>query len=371
MKLDPDTFANLRRPLLEASTLPHWCYTDEAFHAIEKERIFIGCWNFVGRVEQFEKVGSFRVFEGVGGSVIVVRSGQDSLRAFANSCRHRGARLVEDCGHTGRFTCPYHSWVYDLDGALRVARGMEDVKNFDREDFPLVNLPLETWEGFVFFNYNPACAPLADSLGNMPAVFGSHNLSDMVYSGSLDYLVDANWKLLAENALEAYHTGAVHGETLGQQASRPLDCEGDWGGIMVLDENSVGTLNGEPAPFPFIEGLSEMSRQGTYFTMLYPCTQFAMAQDCMWWMALYPLGVDRTRVEIGGCFPSGTTRDPAFSDKAARYFQRWSTATPEDNAICEAQHQGQRLPRDPGRFAPTEYAVHAHSNWVIDQLLSR
>ncbi len=366
---DPAAYASLRKTLTEASTLPPACYTSETFFQREVERLFLNHWQFVGREEQVEDAGQYFCYDGLGGSAIVMRGADGHLRAFANSCRHRGARLLSSSGSCKRIVCPYHSWCYDLDGRLQRAPGMEDAAGFDSADFPLPQLRLDTWAGFIFVHYGADAIPLSQHLGSMRDRFAAHRCEDMALVGQLEFDIESNWKLLAENALEAYHTGSVHRETLGQQRSSPVDTEGNWTGLLVEDEASVATLPGAAKPFPHIDGLGPEARGGAYFTLLYPSTQFVFAQDCMWWLAFQPRAVDRTRLTIGACFPRSTIGLPGFESKLEPYFERWRRATAEDNAICEQQQLGQKLERAPGRFAGSEFAVHAFDNWVIDRVV--
>ena len=211
--------------------------------------------------------------------------------------------------------------------------------------------------------------PLAKHIGNMPRKFDAHRPADMRLVGELEFDIASNWKLLAENALEAYHTGSVHRETLGQQQSSAIDTTGNWTGLLVEDEQSVATMPGNDKPLPHIDGLGAAGAAGAWFTLLYPSTQFVFAQDCLWWLAFRPQAVDRTRLAIGACFPQSTIDLPGFRDKVELYFERWRLATAEDNAICEQQQQGQKFTRPPGRFADSEFAVHAFTNWVLDQVV--
>jgi choline monooxygenase len=364
-----ESYRELRKPLLEASGLPPDCYTSAEFYQREVERIFRQHWQFVGREEQLLQIGSYFCYDGPAGSVIVLRTAFDEIRAFTNSCRHRGARLLNGSGECRRIVCPYHSWTYRHDGRLIGFPGMEGVANFDADDFPLLELSLASWSGFLFVHYQASALPLVDHLGNMPDLFGGHRAEEMRLVGNLEFDIHSNWKLLAENALEAYHTGSVHRETLGQQDSRAIQATGNWTGLLVEDEHSVATLSGDGNPFPFIDRLGEEAAAGAYFTMLYPSTQLVFAQDCMWWLAFRPVAVDRTRLSIGACFPQSTIALDGFADKTGPYFERWQQATAEDNAICEQQQLGQAFERPPGRYAASEFALHAFDNWVIDQVL--
>lgn len=331
---DAGTYRELRKPLLEASGLPAACYTSNDFYRNEIDRIFRRHWQFVGREEQLPRVGSYFCFDVAGGPIILVRSGADEIRAFANSCRHRGARLLDGSGDCRRIVCPYHRWSYRLDGRLAGTPGMRQAIDFDAAEFPLLELSLQTWAGFLFVHHQPS-PPLAGHLGNMSTMFDAHACAEMRLVGELEFDIAANWKLLAENALEAYHTGSVHRDTLGQQQSRAVDCRGNWTGLLVEDEHSVATLPGEAGSFPYIAGLGSEALSGAYFTLLYPSTQFVFVQDCMWWLAFVPVAVDHTRLRIGACFPRSTIALDAFDDRVKPYFERWRQATAEDNAICE------------------------------------
>ena len=366
---EAETYRDLRKPLLQASTLPPGCYTDEAFYRREIERVFRPHWQFVGREEQLETSGRYQCHDGPAGSIILLRDRAGAVRAFANSCRHRGSRLLSGSGRCQRIVCPYHSWTYDLDGRLLGAPDMQAVQDFDTADFPLLELSVATWEGFVFVHHDADPPPLADHLGDFRQKFASHRCAELRYAGGLEFEIASNWKLLAENALEAYHTGSVHRDTLGQQHSSAFETRGNWTGLLVEDEASVATLQGDDKPFAHIDGLDDAARRGAYFTLVYPSTQFVFAQDCIWWLAFVPLAVARTRLTIGACFPSETLARPDFADKVELYFTRWRCATAEDNAICEQQQLGQRVARPPGRFAASEFAVHAFSNWLIAQIL--
>ncbi|MFT5397765.1 MAG: choline monooxygenase [Planctomycetota bacterium] len=368
---NPDQYQPVRKPLREASTLPPHCYTAEAFYRAEMERVFQRHWQFVGRVEQLPAAGDYRCVDAVGGPVILMRNGDSSIKAFANSCRHRGVRLLSGTGSCKRIVCPYHRWSYRLSGELMAAPDMDAIKHFDKADFPLIELPLQSWNGFIFINYQANPVPLSQQLGNLPELFASHRCDAMRLAGQLNFSIKANWKLLAENSLEAYHTGSVHRDTLGQQQSSPIDdTHGSWTGLLVEDETSVATMVGDDKPFEHIDGLDGFARKGAYFTLAYPATQLVFAQDCMWWLNFKPVAVDQTELEIGACFPQSTIERDDFKDKVAPYFERFQQATAEDNAICAEQQLGQQVNRPAGRFAPSEFAVHHFSNWVLDQVLT-
>src|SRR5262245_25904273 len=144
---DPALYADVRRPLAEARTLPNWCYTAPEFLDREVDRIFMKNWNFIDRVDAIPNPGDYLAVDTVGGPVVLLRDRRGTLRAFANTCRHRGSRLLTGSGNCRGIVCPYHSWTYGLDGVLLGAKGMERTAGFDRGQYSLKPIRLETWGG--------------------------------------------------------------------------------------------------------------------------------------------------------------------------------------------------------------------------------
>jgi phenylpropionate dioxygenase-like ring-hydroxylating dioxygenase large terminal subunit len=367
---DPALYQNVRKPLRQAETLPHWCYTSLEFHQREIERIFEPGWTFVGRIDEIATPGQYMTSQTVFGSVCVIRDESNTVHAFINACRHRGTQLLDGTGECQKIVCPYHSWVYALNGKLERARGMEDIENFALEDHGLVPLRFEVWDGFMFVTSETQGPSLMDYLGDMPQRFAQYKPSELITTRRIEFDVRCNWKLLIENALEAYHTGTVHRSTLGQQQWESVNTQGNWDALMVLDEKSVATLPGQTTVLPEIEGLSGYAKRGTIFTCIYPCTQFVFAPDCMWWLHIQPTGVGSCHLTLGSCFPKDTLKHPQFDELIKHYYHRWDTATPEDNRISESQQIGQSAAgRKPGRFATSEFAVHNLANWMLDRVL--
>ena len=370
---DPKLYSESRLPLAQASTLPSHCYTAPEFFRRETETIFDKCWHYVGRQEQFDQPGAYKVIDTIAGSAIVCRDQAEEINAFSNHCRHRGTRLMYNSGVCKGIICPYHAWRYSLNGQLVNAPGMAQSSGFEQDNYPLKRLRLEEFGGFLFVAFSEDVASLSEWIGNLPEVTNSHRLQELCYTDSLHYEINANWKFVIENALEAYHTGTVHSQTLGQQESEPVQATGNWDALYVLNDpdKSIATLPGAKQKLPFIQGLTKKALGGTWFSVIYPCTQIVFSQDCVWWLDIKPISVSKTRLELGASFPASSTRLSGFEDLISPYFERWSLATPEDNAIAEAQQQGHESGQvEPGRLAMTEHCVHKLNNWVLDRILT-
>lgn len=360
-----DDCAGAFKPLLEASALPGWCYTSERFFQAEMEHIHRRHWFYVGRADELAVPGDYMALDTVGGPVILLRDLAGALRAFANCCRHRGSLLLGGRGNVRAITCPYHAWSYRLDGALSAAPNMERTTGFDKTEHGLIPVRLETWQGFIFLNIDGEAPSLIEHLGDLPEILGSYRFEEMACTWRAEIECRCNWKLLVENALETYHTGVVHAATVGAQRSVTSPTRGDWVSLQVLSDRSVAVLSESP-PFPPIDGLSAEAMKGTYFTMILPTTQFACAQDCMWWLAMRPVTADRTVLSLGGCFPRSTIARPDFATGAQAYYDRWLRVAREDVGILERQQLGlgSRLYR-PGRLSWRDDLAHAVHGWVL------
>ena len=191
--------------------IPTERYTDPAFFALECERVFPRNWLFMGHESEWSGPGSYRSSERSGAPVVVVRGDDGELRAFHNSCRHRGAPVTRDeCGTARRLTCQYHSWSYRTDGTLASVPEERSFVGLDRDALGLVPLRCETWEGWVFVNEDPGAAPLVDFLGPVAEQMAEIDGPSMRAVGTRVHPVSCNWKLMVDAFLEVYHVRTVH-----------------------------------------------------------------------------------------------------------------------------------------------------------------
>jgi choline monooxygenase len=350
-------------------SLPRDAYTSEKFFRAEMEHIHLRQWFFVGRADEMKSAGDFRAIDTIAGPVLLLRDRDGTLRAFANSCRHRGSLLLSGSGNCRAVVCPYHGWGYRLDGSLAGAPEMEKCAEFRPQEQGLIPIRLETWAGFIFLTLAADAPPLPETLGNLPEVFASHRLDDMVCTWRIEFDAKCNWKLLLENSMEAYHTGYIHARTVGAQTAAEIPTSGDWECIQVIDDRSIAVLGSAKPPFPPIEGLSEQARRGTYFSLIHPTTQFAVAQDSMWWLQVRPLSADRSILSIGGCFPRAITERADFAANAPLYYERWRKVGEEDVGMLEIQQLGlASILYQPGLLGPRETVMHRMDKWVLERL---
>ncbi len=202
----------LDHPLEEGWTLPASWYSDATVAARERERIFARSWQYGGPAEHVAEPGSFMTTEAGHVPVVVTRDKKGVLRAFVNVCRHRAYVIARDNGCRETLQCPYHAWTYELDGSLRRAPRSEREEGFDRADFSLLPVAVDTWGPFLFVNPDPDAGPLAEALGELPAIVArcGVDFSTLRLHSHHVWPIEANWKVALENYLECYHCPVAH-----------------------------------------------------------------------------------------------------------------------------------------------------------------
>jgi choline monooxygenase len=373
---NPDSYARVRLPVMQAETLPTWCYSSDEFYRAEVERIFMKVWNLIGRADQVPNKGDYFTLDIYGVPLIILRDDAGRVRAFGNSCRHRGTRLLSGKGSAKDITCPYHSWAYSLDGKLLGAPEMKQTESFDKAAYSLYEIRLESWGGFLFINFDENASSLLEYLGDLPRLMESYRLEDMVTTRIKEYDVGCNWKIHVENAMEAYHVPFVHKASIFQQRREPKPPEPSGGQYCALytkhlpGQGSRAIMPGDKG-FDHIASLSGKPAEGTYFILLYPTTMLGLTLDCMWYVEVRPEGPKRCKVIVGSCFPRATAERPDFDEIVQAYYRRWDKSIPEDNDISEVQQHGVDSPLvKPGRFSHMEPLVHTIDNWVLDRFFA-
>lgn len=187
-------------------------YISREFFDREIEALWPRVWQWACREEHLREVGDTYVYDVGPYSVIVVRSGADSIEAFLNTCTHRGTRILsaEGSGFTQAFTCPFHGWCWNLDGSIKNIPARWDFPHVDADKHGLQRVRCETWGGFIFINMDPDAAPLADQLEVLPEHFSYFPLERRRITVHVEKRLPANWKAAQEAFMEAYHNIETH-----------------------------------------------------------------------------------------------------------------------------------------------------------------
>jgi phenylpropionate dioxygenase-like ring-hydroxylating dioxygenase large terminal subunit len=201
-------------PVLSTRPLLPSRYFDRGFWQREWDRMWTRTWQLAGLKSQVQKPGDYIMLE-FGREVIFCVMGEDAkIRAFYNVCQHRGMKLLsEEQGRLERprITCPYHGWVFDTKGTLRT---VPDVPDFAQGNpcgkRNLVEIPCESWGGFIWFNMDPDCAPLRQFLSPVADHLDAYPMEEMKRTVWVTIEGDWNWKLVQDNFNESYHVPFLH-----------------------------------------------------------------------------------------------------------------------------------------------------------------
>ena len=197
--------------------LPFSRYTSQEFFESEVDKLWPSVWQWACREEHIPNPGDYYVYDVAPYSVIVTRTNAGEIKAFANSCPHRGMAFFNP-GESGSgkqfFRCPFHGMAWELDGSLREVPCRWDFPHIKDEEFGLSEVRSGVWGGFVFINLDPNAEPLADFLEVMPEHFAHQPLENRYVSMHTEKVLPGNWKMCMEGFLEAFHVLATHPEGL-------------------------------------------------------------------------------------------------------------------------------------------------------------
>ena len=213
-------------------TLPRELYVSEAAFQFDAHVMLKSVWLYACTVAHVKHPGDYFVFELASNSIIIVRGRDNRVRAFWNSCRHRGSRICEQQrGRAARLTCPYHQWTYGLDGGLLAARSM--AKDFAKADHGLTPVALENIAGLIFICMDDNPPPIDRVKADIADQIAVYDLEKCKVAVQDNLIEHANWKLVMENNRECYHCDAGHPElvrvlgTYGFGKGLPEDGEAD------------------------------------------------------------------------------------------------------------------------------------------------
>jgi len=194
--------------------LPGWCYHSDALLELEKQHIFREHWQIACHISDVPNAGDYITMDVVGERALILRDQDGTIRGFHNICRHRGSRVVTDEKGTCRnaLVCPFHGWVYNLDGTLRGAARPRSFPPLDKQEFGLKPLELEVWLGFVFIRFSPGPQPsVAELMQPFKAELSHYRSEGMVPAAGLwTQPSPVNWKSVRDVDNEGYHVAMAH-----------------------------------------------------------------------------------------------------------------------------------------------------------------
>lgn len=352
--------------------LPATWYRDPAHYQHELEVFWYGRWLAVAREEEIPAAGDWRLVRIGTQSLVVTRDESSELRAFHNTCRHRGSVLcTAEKGNfpRKRIVCPYHAWTYDLAGRLVATPRRMETPDFRYADFPLYEVAAERWGGFIFVHLAGRDAPaLAATLGDIDGRYARYGFRDLRIGKRVVTDVRANWKLLAENFSECFHCPPVHPEFCRIVTS--YQDAGAWGlrgQPESKPEYKAGaatlTLDGT-ARLPPFRGLQEEERKRLYIAdMVLPNLFLSVHPDYVNSQIMFPTGPESVRIVYDWLFEAQHL--PLSEPDLQHYVTLWDITNRQDAQNCEWQQQGlQSREFRHGVYVPQEFDAHRFAEWV-------
>jgi phenylpropionate dioxygenase-like ring-hydroxylating dioxygenase large terminal subunit len=391
----PDTTI---RGLLQARksghALPGAFYTDPAIYDLDIAAIFEREWIFVGATCEIPKPGNFLTVTIGRSPIIVLRDRQGEVRAFFNTCRHRGFKICEATkGHTPALICPYHRWTYRLDGTLANAKHMPE--DFRPEDFPLLSVHVRTVGGTIYVclaDEPPDFAPYQTAIAPQLA---PHDLENAKVAFEADLIEYGNWKMVMENSRECYHCATGHDELMltfldiydfanpGDAASIQ-DYWKKWEAAGHPDTITEGpthraarlpltgtarsiTMDGQPAVKRPL-GFSPPDAYGSLRWVHYPSTFNHCINDYTVLVRMLPLGPEETLVTTKFLVAADAVEGVDYD--VDTLVKVWTVTNDQDKALVERNQIGVRSRGyRPGPYSPSlEAGIIKFTNWYCGQM---
>ena len=202
-------------PVLGTALIPKERYTSKEYMALEWERMWTKVWNMAGRESDIPNVGDYFTTELGSESFLIVREAPDRVRAFYNVCPHRGNQIRNPgMGHAESFQCAYHFFEFNLDGSKKFVPDEDTFTQGVPQETALVEVPCDTWGGFVWFNMNPDAEPLLEFLGVVAGHLAPYHFEDYAIVQDMTIEWDCNWKASVDAFNEVYHVQGIHPQLL-------------------------------------------------------------------------------------------------------------------------------------------------------------
>ncbi|QFT57675.1 Anthranilate 1,2-dioxygenase large subunit [Sulfitobacter sp. THAF37] len=367
-----------------AHSLPQDLYCDEGVFAADMARIWYREWLFVLASCEIPKAGNYVVHEIGAYSVVIVRGNDGEIRAFHNSCRHRGSVLCKTKKGTGpKLVCPYHQWTYELDGRLLWAREMGP--DFDASKHGLKQVHCRNISGMVYICLADEAPAIEEFAAQTARYLAPHDLENSKIAYESTIIENGNWKLVWENNRECYHCSGNHpslcrtfpddpraignddsGELNGLQQQHSDRCEpvgapsahlesasGDWRFVRtpLLDGAESYTMDGKVAvskpnsSIPFKDA-------GSLLKYKYPGTWNHFLSDHILLFCITPISATQTEVCTKWLVHKDAVEGQDYDLK--RLTEVWIDTNDEDREVVENNQRGIQSPAYvPGPYSPT------------------
>ncbi len=378
-RLTDEELAPVLEPVATARGLPNRHYVDQTWFETERKKLFFDGWAGIGFAKDVPANGDAMPITFLGQPLVAIRGRDGKLRVFLNICRHRGMILIREPGPIrGAIRCPYHSWCYDLDGALKATPhvggpGHNSHEAIHREDLGLFEVPSHVWRDMIFVNISGEAPPF--EVEHRAAIERWRDFDRPLHHSGADsgFTLDVatNWKLAVENYCESYHLPWVHpGLNSYSRLEDHYNIEEPdaFSGQGTLVYRQLADENGRV--FPDTPGLGERWQTAAEYIALYPNVLFGVHRDHSFAILLEPVAIDRTVEHVEIYYHDEEALSPGYADLRARNSAQWKTVFEEDIFVVEGMQRGRHASGfDGGKFSPVmDSPTHMFHRWVASRL---
>ena len=295
--------------------IPAGRYIDPAFSELEKNHIWKKSWLFAAHMDELPSPGCYIRWDNAGQPTVIVHGDDGIIRAFYNTCRHRGAPVVmEESGRRARLTCKYHGWTYTHQGELVSVRDPEDFSDLDMSCRGLVSIRCEMFGNLIFLNFDEDASALIDWLGPVADEWAEFQFDKCRLAARHSFVLNCNWKIAMEANTEVYHVKSIHPSTVAPV----LD---DRRNVNTLYSNGHGRM---VAPRPHgmnsamslsassneIDTVGEIARTCTQSYGIFPNWVSPLNHLVLPPLLFWPLGIDKCLLETWTMAPDWGDETP-------------------------------------------------------------
>jgi Rieske 2Fe-2S family protein len=402
MNAREDMLDRLRKRKLK-TPLDRGFYCGEEEYRLDLDMIWYRDWLFVGHDCEVSRAGDYMTVQIGEYPILIVRDRDGSLRAFHNSCRHRGSRICSaEHGNSARLVCPYHQWTYQLDGRLLAARDMG--ASFDRSSYALKPVHCASVGGYIWVCVAKVAPDFEPIRKHLEPYFLPHNMHETKVAFESTIVEKANWKLVWENNRECYHCAANHPELCRTYPEDPAVTGVDAGNnnpriaakwaqweALGLPSKFHISANGQyrTARMPLIEGtvsytmagtaavrrpLAEAIKEpdiGTLLLFHYPSIWNHIMGDHASSFRMLPLSAGATQLTTKWLVHRDAVEGVDYDVK--QLTEVWLATNEEDRRICQENQRGVMSPGyDPAPYSPVhEDGVVQFVDWYCSHMQGR
>jgi phenylpropionate dioxygenase-like ring-hydroxylating dioxygenase large terminal subunit len=296
----PDGFPHL-------PDLPAGRYTSQEYYDLEQAHIWKKSWLFAAHKDEVPDPGCFMKWENAGQPVIIVHGMDGRIRAFYNTCRHRGAPVViEEKGRSPRLVCGYHNWTYKTDGELIGVTDSQDFSHLDKSCRGLISIRCEMFGNLVFVNFDDDAMSLLEWMGPIADEWQEFQFDKIRLASRHCFELNCNWKVAMEANMEVYHVPFIHPETVAPLVDHRRNVNTIYpnGHARMLAPGPANTnrehlrLIDSPPEWQEIKTVGELGRTCTQSYTMFPNWVSPLSNYFVPPLIFWPTGLNTTRLEL-------------------------------------------------------------------------